>query len=403
MTSGQYTNSITVTISAGTVIGNVTCTASNNCGNSTTTSMAVTKKPAVPGAITGPTSTCGQTTATYSIAPVFGATSYTWTLPAGFTYVSGAGTVQITVNIPSTFVYGQVKVSAVNACGNIPGTGIYVTGNVPAMPVTMTGPANVCGLTTATYSVTPVTGATGYNWVITGAGTIVGSSTGQSVTVALSGTAGGTITCQATNVCGSGAAKAMNLSVAAIQPGAITGLANVCNQTTATYSVAAVSGAVSYTWQLAAGMIYVSGQGTNTLVVNIAASTGTTTANSILMVKTTNACGSISLWRSMTITRCLNAAAMNNGTQEKSNTISNLYPNPTSSDFTIDVTSEMDEEITLEVYDILGNLVISQKHQLVSGTNTMNTNIGEFKNGMYFVRLTDGNSNVIHTERVVKQ
>ena len=63
----------------------------------------------------------------------------------------------------------------------------------------------------------------------------------------------------------------------------------------------------------------------------------------------------------------------------------------------------MDEEITLEVYDLLGNLVISQKHQLVSGTNTMNTNIGEFKNGMYFVRLTDGNSNVIHTERVVKQ
>ena len=100
---------------------------------------------------------------------------------------------------------------------------------------------------------------------------------------------------------------------------------------------------------------------------------------------------------------------MNSGTQEKSNTISDLYPNPTSSLFTIDVTmgnqqsSIANQQLTMEVYDILGNLVISQKHQLVSGTNTMNTNIGEFKNGMYFVRLTDGNSTIIHTERVVKQ
>ncbi len=33
----------------------------------------------------------------------------------------------------------------------------------------------------------------------------------------------------------------------------------------------------------------------------------------------------------------------------------------------------------------------------------MKTNIKEFKNGMYFVRLLDGDSNVIHTQKLIKQ
>ena len=399
ITSGQGTTALHVTISAGTVSGDVTCTASNSCGSSLTTILPVTKKPAVPGAITGPTSTCGQTSATYSIAPVFGATSYIWTLPAGMTASGAANLNTITVNIAGTFIYGQVKVSAVNACGNVPGIGIWITGNAPNMPLTLSGPANVCGLTTGTYSIPAVAGASGYNWTITGAGnSISGSNTGTTATAILAGP--GTISVAATNLCGSSTNRTLTLVTTALQPGAISGPANTCGLTIASYSVATVANASIYTWGLATGMTWGTGQGTNVITVNIAPSVGSTTAVSPLKVSETNTCGNTSLYRTTSITRCLSPDALNT---EGGNTFSNVYPNPTSSEFTMDVTVDKDQEIVLEVFDILCNIVISEKHMLATGTSTMKTNMEPFNNGMYFVRILDATSNVIHTERVVKQ
>ena len=408
ITSGQGTNSITVNISAGTVTGNVTCTASNNCGSSTAASMAVTKKPAQPGAISGPTSTCGQTTASYSIASVFGATSYAWQVPAGMTITAGQGTTAITVSMTPSFVYGQVKVSAVNNCGNVPAQALNVTGNVPGTPVTLSGPTNVCGLSSATYSIAPVNGATGYNWTITGAGTIIGSNTGTSVTVALNGTTGGSVSCAATNVCGNGIARTLNLVVTAIQPGLISGPITVCGVNTATYTVASVGAGYTYNWSLSlgSGWSITSGQGTNSITIS-GTSVSTNPLSGLVKVTSTNGCGSTSAFRTLAVTYCHDGIAMNNGVESNNTTFSNIYPNPTSSEFTIDVVSAgsttENQEVTVEVYDVLGNLVINAKHQLVSGTNTMKTNIEDFENGMYFVRLLDGDLNVIHSQTVIKQ
>jgi Secretion system C-terminal sorting domain len=83
-----------------------------------------------------------------------------------------------------------------------------------------------------------------------------------------------------------------------------------------------------------------------------------------------------------------------------------LYPNPATSEFTINVVSTSsitDKEITVEVYDILGNKVIQQKHTVVSGTSTLKTNIEQFNSGIYFVRLIDADNNVVYTQRVIKQ
>ena len=398
--SGQGTPSINVHIASSNLnLFVVTVTATNACGSSGTSALNITKKPAVPDMISGPTSTCGQLTAAYSIAPVFSATSYIWTLPAGMTVASGTGTTSITVNIATTFVQGIVKVSAVNACGNVPGIGITVTGNVPKVPVSLSGPANVCGLTSATYSVPAVAGATGYNWTITGTGnSISGSNTGTTVTALLAGP--GAISCAATNLCGAGPSRVLNLVTSGIQPGIITGPINTCGLTTASYSVAPVVNAATYNWALAYGMTWGTGQGTNAITVNIAPGLTNNTAVSTLKVNVTNVCGNASLFRTTSITRCLSPDAMN---AEEVNTFSNIYPNPTSAEFTMDVTLDKDQEIVLEMFDILGNVVISEKHNLASGTSIMKTNMEAFNNGMYFVRILDANSNVMHTERVVKQ
>ncbi|NNC95803.1 MAG: hypothetical protein HKN92_09600 [Chitinophagales bacterium] len=68
---------------------------------------------AQPGTITASNEEicAGDTAETYSISPVSGATSYTWTVPAGATIVSGQGTISISVDWGSNG--GDVCVNAV--------------------------------------------------------------------------------------------------------------------------------------------------------------------------------------------------------------------------------------------------------------------------------------------------
>ena len=100
---------------------------------------------------------------------------------------------------------------------------------------------------------------------------------------------------------------------------------------------------------------------------------------------------------------CRSGVANGNVTDENGTSFSAIYPNPAATDFRIDVTTDLDKEVTVQVYDVLGNLVISEKHQIASGTSTMNTNIENYKNGMYFVRLVDSNANTVYSQTVIKQ
>jgi len=214
ITSGQGTNTITVNISAGTVIGNVTCTTSNGCGTGGTATLAVTKKPAVPGAIAGPDDVCGLNVANYSITPVFGAISYSWSVSGGMTITSGNGTPTITVNVPSSFATGLVKVIAVNACGSVPGISLTINGN--STPASVIGPTNVCGMTTAVYSTPAITNASSYQWVVPGYWTITGQGT-NTITATLPAnvnniTYSGTVKVAAVRACGTSTFKTLFVS-----------------------------------------------------------------------------------------------------------------------------------------------------------------------------------------------
>ncbi|MBN2486561.1 MAG: SprB repeat-containing protein, partial [Bacteroidales bacterium] len=74
ITSGQGTNSITVTV--GTTAGNITVTPSNGCGNGASRSLAVVTHtvPAQPSVITGDNDPCQGSTETYSVTNVAGVT-----------------------------------------------------------------------------------------------------------------------------------------------------------------------------------------------------------------------------------------------------------------------------------------------------------------------------------------
>lgn len=89
------------------------------------------------------------------------------------------------------------------------------------------------------------------------------------------------------------------------------------------------------------------------------------------------------------------------GCQNNSNF--SLYPNPTSNEFTIDVTADATANVVVEVYDVLGKQIISKQVTLNSGVTSVKTNIEQFTNGMYFVRLVDGDNNVVYTQREIKE
>ncbi len=81
----------------------------------------------------------------------------------------------------------------------------------------------------------------------------------------------------------------------------------------------------------------------------------------------------------------------------------NIYPNPAQSEFTLDVTSESDRELTMVMYDVLGNKVKQEKRNVTSGLTSLKTNIEDFKTGMYFIQVTDADNNIIYSKRVIKQ
>src|SRR5262249_43234698 len=113
------TNSINVSFANTFVSGTISLAASNSCGTSSVSSITVTNIPSQPGPITGPVSVChNQNNVIYSIAPVPGATSYTWTKPPGANINSGQGINSVNVRFGKK--PGNISVIANNACGSSP-------------------------------------------------------------------------------------------------------------------------------------------------------------------------------------------------------------------------------------------------------------------------------------------
>ncbi|NVO02142.1 MAG: hypothetical protein HXX09_05515, partial [Bacteroidetes bacterium] len=88
--------------------------------------------PATPGAITGLASQPPSTTGLiYSIAAVAGATTYTWSVPVGWSITAGNGTSSITVTSGAIGQNGNISVTAGNTCGTSAASTLAVTVAIP--------------------------------------------------------------------------------------------------------------------------------------------------------------------------------------------------------------------------------------------------------------------------------
>jgi hypothetical protein len=274
-------NSNSITSTAGNTGGTITVTANNACGSSPVQTLAVTvnTNPAMPGAISGAATICSGSNNTYSITPVAGATSYTWTIPPGWTGTSTADSISTTANATS----GNITVTATNSCGTSPAQTVAVTVNTnPAMPGAISGATTICSGSINTYSITAVAGATSYTWTIPSGWT--GTSTTNSISTTANAT-NGNITVTADNTCGTSPAQTVAIAVNTnpATPGAISGTATICSGSINIYSITAVAGATSYTWTLPSGW-------TGTSTTNSISITANATSGNIT-VTADNTCG----------------------------------------------------------------------------------------------------------------
>ncbi|BDS11782.1 T9SS type A sorting domain-containing protein [Aureispira anguillae] len=97
----------------------------NSIATSTDT-INVKTVPAQPLSITGAPSICTGTSASYTIPLVNHATSYTWTLPSGWTGSSTTDSISVTANSNS----GIISVTANNACGVSSAAQLNITANL---------------------------------------------------------------------------------------------------------------------------------------------------------------------------------------------------------------------------------------------------------------------------------
>ncbi len=91
-----------------------------SCGTSVAVCQNISlinKRPVTPGGISGPSSLCPNQSATYSILPVPGATSYLWS-GENMSILSGQGTQTILAVSSAGFLSGKIKVRSVNCKGS---------------------------------------------------------------------------------------------------------------------------------------------------------------------------------------------------------------------------------------------------------------------------------------------
>jgi hypothetical protein len=232
------------------------------------------------GAISGITPLCVGSTQTYSIAAVTGAATYTWTVPAGWTILSGQGSTSISVEAGSSA--GDICVTPSNLCGAGAAACYAVSSNpLPVAPTSATvNHNNFCQGAFSTITLIGNGGSgTTMDWY-TGScgGVFVGS--GTSLTIATPASSPTTYYTDWTNGCGTTGCANVTVNVNALPTPSITGASSICAGNTATLD--AGGGYSGYLWNTGASSqtIPVTTTGTYTVTVTSAAGcAGTASAN----------------------------------------------------------------------------------------------------------------------------
>tara|TARA_B100002051_G_C16497742_1_gene516210 strand:- start:71 stop:793 length:723 start_codon:yes stop_codon:yes gene_type:complete len=78
-----------------------------------------------------------------------------------------------------------------------------------------------------------------------------------------------------------------------------------------------------------------------------------------------------------------------------------VYPNPSNSNFNLQISAIKPEDVQIEIMNELGQTVFSKQENLNSGNNTIILNTEEYSQGLYLLKIKQKNS--IYFKKIVKQ
>jgi hypothetical protein len=375
---------VTANFPAGFTTGTICVAAQLTCGyTGPSRCITVTNNVGTLGAMTGAFAVCpGQTGLVYNVPPVAGAATYTWTVPTGVTITSGAGTNSITVNVGGNFSIGNICVTATSICGVVSAPRCKTLSSVlPSTPGNISGSATGVCNTTVTYSVPAVAGVTSYNWTLPSGATFATANGTNTINVTFSNSfTTGQLCVNAVNGCGASSARCINVKGIPATPGLISAPPVICaNQIGTVFSVNPVYGAANYTWAIPSNATLVSGQGTNSIVVDWGANGG------LVTVTASNGCGNSGTRTYLVTLTCRSAST------ELPGVIVAAYPNPVSSTLTVSMDTPSEGNFSMMMTDLIGRVMFEQQFKAVSGQNETAVDVSTLAKGIYMLTVKNEN------------
>jgi hypothetical protein len=376
ISAGNNTNSITLDFSAAAQSGDITVYATDGTCYSTTSApfaVSVSYTPDAAGAISGNQIVCeGDQGVVYSITPITGADTYTWTVPTGVVITSGANTNSITVNFASGSSSGNFTVFASNECG-IGGVSNPLAVDIAPLPGNagvISGPDHICSpANTLVYSVAPVTNGYGYVWTLpAGVQIVSGGNTNQITVNYTSGAVSGAISVYATNGnCYGQSSPAFSVSV---NPTPATPVITQHDDTLIS------SASAGNQWYLEG--VEIPGA---TAQQHVAVHTGNYT-----VVVTLNDCVSGISNSILVLPVPINDLSFDASF--------GIYPNPNNGQFTIKAESVQKSEYTIEIYNSIGKIIWKQENIYINGSFSTFVDLKNTPSGSYLVVLRNGDNSI---------
>jgi len=217
--------------------------------------------------------------------------------------------------------------------------------------------------------------------------------------------------------------EAKLLKVTATVPAAVSTVAGqillVCGNSSYNYTITASPLATSYVITAPEGSVVTSANNltnssnvltTSDLVFTVKYNglVSTTAVPQYIYIASVNGVGSNVLNKSLKLTTttvgCPAAGARIASTKALATvSATEVYPNPVSSEFNIDVTAATAGVLEIAIYSLDNNLVVSPKTvKLQEGANTINENVSSLNKGIYIVRLVNSSTGEVITKKLVK-
>jgi hypothetical protein len=322
--------------------------------------VSCTGAPAPPNSVVGPASACIGSTVIYSVSPVAGASSYSWTLPGGWTGTSTTNTISVVIGSTP----GQITVASRNCCSaSQPVTLDISVDPSPSVSIT-SSQLTICKGNSTTLL---ANGATSYTWNT--------SATTSSITVSPTITTSYSVTGSNTVGCSNSAITSVSVTNNSLPTISVSGPSLSCSGQNISL---ASNGASTYTWQpgLMNGFL-VSVSPTVTTVYTVTGTDANGCYNSATYTQSVSACTGINFLTS-------------------GNAAFSVYPNPFTDVISISIQSNKNTPTEIEVYSIAGKLLV---HTIYDQPN-INIDLSKLDSGIYFIKLK--NSEGTATKKIIK-